>query len=40
VSAEATITRTPEPPYTAVIFTSVRTDADAEGYGVMAARMV
>ena len=29
---------TPEPPYTAVIFTSTRTDGD-NGYAVMAARM-
>ena len=28
----------PEPPYTAVIFSSVRTDGD-QGYGVMAERM-
>ena len=31
---------TPEPPYYAVIFTSVRTDADDEGYARMAALMV
>lgn len=30
--------QTPEPPYTAVIFTSTRTAGD-NGYGVMAARM-
>lgn len=30
---------TPEPPYTAVIFTSLRTDADDEGYARTAARM-
>ena len=30
---------TPQPPYYAVIFTSLRTDVD-EGYGDMAARMV
>lgn len=29
---------TPEPPYTAVIFTSVRTEGD-QGYAVMARRM-
>jgi len=29
---------TPEPPYTAVIFTSVRTEGD-QGYAVMAQRM-
>lgn len=33
------IAQTPEPPYYAVIFTSVRTDG-ADGYGDMAARMV
>ncbi|WP_104203839.1 antibiotic biosynthesis monooxygenase family protein [Billgrantia saliphila] len=33
------IANTPEPPYYAVIFTSIRTDGDA-GYGVMAERMV
>jgi heme-degrading monooxygenase HmoA len=32
------IARTPEPPYTAVIFTSVRTPGD-QGYARMAARM-
>jgi heme-degrading monooxygenase HmoA len=31
---------TPRPPYYAVIFTSVRTSADAAGYAAMAARMV
>jgi heme-degrading monooxygenase HmoA len=30
--------RTPEPPYYAVIFTSIRTEIDA-GYGAMAQRM-
>lgn len=30
---------TPEPPYTAVIFTSRRAPADDEGYGAMSARM-
>lgn len=33
------IANTPEPPYYAVIFTSLRTDEDA-GYGAMAERMV
>ena len=33
------IASTPEPPYTAVIFTSLRTDGDL-GYGVMSQRMV
>lgn len=32
------IASTPEPPYTAVIFSSVRTEGD-NGYGVMARRM-
>lgn len=30
---------TPEPPYIAVIFTSIRTDVD-DGYGIMADQMV
>jgi heme-degrading monooxygenase HmoA len=30
---------TPEPPYTAVIFTSVRTDADEAGYAATAQAM-
>jgi len=34
------LAKTPEPPYYAVIFTSVRTDADPEGYGLMASEMV
>lgn len=33
------VATTPEPPYTAVIFTSVRTEVD-EGYARMADRMV
>ena len=33
-----TIANTPEPPYYAVIFTSLRTDGD-NGYGAMAERM-
>lgn len=33
------IAETPEPPYYAVIFTSLRTEGD-DGYGEMAARMV
>ncbi|MFC4242986.1 antibiotic biosynthesis monooxygenase family protein [Gryllotalpicola reticulitermitis] len=32
------IARTPQPPYTAVIFTSLRTDGD-NGYDVMSERM-
>ena len=35
---DGAIASTPEPPYTAVIFTSVRTDGDA-GYAAMAERM-
>jgi heme-degrading monooxygenase HmoA len=31
--------RTPRPPYFAVVFTSVRTAADPNGYGAMADRM-
>lgn len=31
---------TPDAPYFAAIFSSVRTSADAEGYGAMAERMV
>ncbi|HEY8961147.1 MAG TPA: antibiotic biosynthesis monooxygenase [Luteolibacter sp.] len=34
-----TIAKTPEPPYYAVIFTSLRTDGE-RGYGRMAERMV
>jgi heme-degrading monooxygenase HmoA len=33
------IAGTPEPPYYAVVFTSVRTPADPEGYAAMADRM-
>lgn len=33
------IARTPKPPYYAVIFTSLRTDADHVAYGDMAAKM-
>ena len=33
------ISATPEPPYYAVIFTSIRTDADADGYANMAKAM-
>ncbi|MFN0216780.1 MAG: antibiotic biosynthesis monooxygenase family protein [Saprospiraceae bacterium] len=33
------IAQTPSPPYFAVIFTSIRTGADAEGYAEMAERM-
>ena len=33
------LAETPKPPYVAVIFTSVRTDEDDEGYAAMAARM-
>jgi heme-degrading monooxygenase HmoA len=34
------LARTPSPPYYAVVFTSVRTAADPEGYEVTAGRMV
>jgi len=34
------IAKTPEPPYYAVVFTSVRTGADAAAYALAAARMV
>ena len=34
------LARTPSPPYFAVLFTSVRTAADPEGYAVTAERMV
>ena len=33
------IARTPEPPYYAVVFTSLRTEEDPEGYGQAAAEM-
>ena len=33
------IAATPEPPYTAVIFTSIRTDTGAEDYAATATRM-
>ena len=33
------IARTPEPPYWAVIFTSVRTEGEGEAYGAMAELM-
>src|SRR5262245_25857671 len=34
------VARTPEPPYYAVVFTSVRLPSDPEGYAAMAERMV
>jgi heme-degrading monooxygenase HmoA len=34
------IAQTPQPPYYAVIFTSLRSDQDAEAYAQMAERMV
>ncbi len=37
--SEPKLARTPQPPYYAVIFTSLRTDVD-RGYGHMADRMV
>src|SRR3954453_19870706 len=36
---DPTIAATPSPPYVAVIFTSVRTDGDDDGYAAMAAAM-
>ncbi|MFC5381645.1 antibiotic biosynthesis monooxygenase family protein [Aquipuribacter nitratireducens] len=33
------LARTPQPPYTAVIFTSTRTEADDQGYEAMSAAM-
>ena len=36
----ATIAKTPEPPYYAVIFTSIRTPNDGEGYGLMSDLML
>jgi heme-degrading monooxygenase HmoA len=38
MSAPASLAPTPEPPYYAVIFTSLRTEGD-RGYGAMAQRM-
>lgn len=38
-STAGSIAATPEPPYTAVIFTSLRTDGD-RGYAAMSARML
>jgi heme-degrading monooxygenase HmoA len=38
-AAMAQLASTPKPPYTAVIFTSIRTDDDAAGYAEMATRM-
>lgn len=40
MSAGAGLARTPEPPYYAVIFTSLRNTSDPEGYAAMAQRMV
>src|SRR5262245_54872909 len=34
------LAQTPSPPYYAVVFTSLRTDADPDGYEATAARMV
>ncbi|MBL8644781.1 MAG: antibiotic biosynthesis monooxygenase [Rhodospirillaceae bacterium] len=39
MSSESAIAATPQPPYYAVIFTSLRTPGD-DGYGAMADRMV
>lgn len=40
MATQGAFAATPEPPYFAVIFTSARTDEDAEGYGQMADRML
>lgn len=37
--ASGEVAATPPPPYTAVIFTSIRTTADPQGYAAMAAAM-
>jgi heme-degrading monooxygenase HmoA len=37
---EASLARTPPPPYYAVVFANVRSAADPEGYGATAGRMV
>jgi heme-degrading monooxygenase HmoA len=34
------LARTPEPPYFAVVFTSLRTPADPDGYAIMSDRML
>lgn len=34
------IANTPQPPYYAVIFTSIRTEEDVEGYSLMSERMI
>src|SRR5687768_12523470 len=39
MSSPSTFADTPQPPYYAVVFTSLRTEGD-EGYGEMAERMV
>ncbi len=39
MSDSAAIAATPTPPYYAVIFTSVRTDADDAGYAAMSQKM-
>lgn len=40
MSAGSGLARTPEPPYYAVIFTSLRNGSDPEGYAAMAQRMI
>ncbi len=40
MNEHAPIAKTPEPPYYAVIFTSLRTADDPEGYAAMADRMI
>ena len=38
-AGRAPLARTPEPPYYAVVFTSLRSEQDPEGYGSMAGEM-
>lgn len=39
MSSEGPLARTPEPPYYAVVFTTLRTPDDPDGYAATAARM-
>ena len=39
MTGQSAIAVTPKPPYYAVIFTTLRTDQDADGYGAMAQKM-
>ena len=40
MSYDGPIANTPQPPYYAVVFTSIRTSGDDDGYAVMAKRMM